>query len=284
MTLPASVRVNVQFPFPALVQGESGIGVSKANGIWTIAPNFSALATIPSLANPTSKEIWVFDPVSGIYNVMTLAALSASLLTDTSSSSVTIATGAQSFLVNPGKAWTIGSFVIASTGASPLNYMVGQVTSYATAAGVTTLTLNVLQANGSGTFSAWNLALTGPPSLGPSSIEFLFDGGGAPLPAGFFGYVEAPFNATILRATLAGNVAGNAQCDVWKVPAGGFPPTSANSIVAADPPTLNAAQFMQDSTLAGWTTQINAGDILAFVLTSTSGINQLTLSLALQRR
>jgi hypothetical protein len=48
--------------------------------------------------------------------------------------------------------------------------------------------------------------------------------------------------------------------------------------------SLSAAQFMQDATLTGWTTQLNAGDILAFVLTSVSVLNQLTLSLALQRR
>jgi hypothetical protein len=284
MALPASVRVNAQFPFPALVQGAGGIAVTKSGGIWTIAPNFSALATLPTLANPASKQVWVFDPVTGVYNVMTLGALSASILADTSSNSLTIGLGSQSLVANPGKAWSVGSWVIAASAANPLNYMVGQVTSYATTAGVTTLTLNVTQANGSGAHSDWNLTLTGPPSLGTSSIAFLFDGGGAPLAAGFFGYVEVPFNATIVRATLAGNVAGNAQCDIWKVAPGNFPPTSANSIVAADPPTLSAVQFMQDMTLTGWTTQLNVGDILAFVLTSVSVLNQLTLSLALQRR
>ena len=34
--LPARIRVNATFPFPALVQGSGPVTVSKANGIWTI--------------------------------------------------------------------------------------------------------------------------------------------------------------------------------------------------------------------------------------------------------
>jgi hypothetical protein len=36
MTLPASVRVNAAFPFPALVQGSGPITVTRLNGIWTL--------------------------------------------------------------------------------------------------------------------------------------------------------------------------------------------------------------------------------------------------------
>jgi hypothetical protein len=282
MTLPASVRVNAQFPFPSLVTGAGGIAVSKSGGIWTIGPNFSALASIVSLPNPSAKQIWVFDPVSGVYNVMTLAAFGASLFSDTSSSSATIGIGAQSFIANPGKGWTIGSWVVVSSQASPGNYMIGQVTSYTTVGGVTTLGLNVTAAAGIGTFAAWNIALTGAP-IGTAALEFTFDGGGNPLSAGFYAYVEVPFSCLIRRASLAANVAGNAQADVWRVPAANFPPSIANSIVAADPPTLVASDFEQDTTLTGWQTQLNAGDWLAFVLTSVSGINQLTLSLAVTR-
>ena len=283
MALPASVRVNAQFPFPALVQGAGGISVAKAGGIWTIQPNFSALAQIVSLPNPSAKQVWVFDPNTGVYNVMSLAAFGASLLTDTSSTSLTIGTGTQAFIANPGKAWTIGSWVVAASQANPTNYMVGQVTGYATSGGLTTLTLNVTATGGSGTHADWTLSLTGAIALGSSGIEFLFDGGGAPLASGFFGYLEVPFKCTIVRETLAANVAGNAQVDIWRAPPAGFPPSVANSIVAGDPPLLAAAQFSQDTMLTGWTTALNAGDILAFILVSCSGINQLTLSLGVTR-
>lgn len=36
MALPARLRVNAAFPFPALVQGSGPVTVSKSNGIWTI--------------------------------------------------------------------------------------------------------------------------------------------------------------------------------------------------------------------------------------------------------
>jgi hypothetical protein len=283
MALPASVRVNAQFPFPSLVQGEGGIAVSKANGIWTIAPNFSALAAIVTLTQPAGKQVWVFDPVAGVYNVMTLANLGSALFTDTSSSSVTIGLGPQSFTVGAGKVWGIGSWIIVSSAADPANFMVGQIIAYAD----TALTLNVTVTGGAGTFADWVLSLSGAPSpaipLGSSSIEFLFDGGGAPLAPGLFGYLEVPFACTITRATLAATATGSAVADIWRVPPGGFPPSAADSITAAAPPTLADARFAQDATLVGWTTALEAGDILAFVLTSVAGIGQLTLSLALAR-
>ena len=177
--------------------------------------------------------------------------------------------------------------MVAASAANPTNFMVGQVTGYTTVGSVATLTLNATVVGGAGTHADWTLALSGAPSpaipLGASSIEFLFDGGGAPLAPGFFGYLEVPFNCTIVRSTLAANGAGNAQADIWRVPPGSFPPTIANSIVAADPPMLAASAFSQDVILSGWSTGLNAGDILAFVLVSASSISQLTLSLGLAR-
>jgi hypothetical protein len=44
MTLPVSIRVNVRAPFPTQVKGSAFISVNKANGVWTIAPNYLSLA------------------------------------------------------------------------------------------------------------------------------------------------------------------------------------------------------------------------------------------------
>lgn len=43
MTLPANIRVNVRAPFPTQVKGAAFIGLSKANGVWTISPNYLTL-------------------------------------------------------------------------------------------------------------------------------------------------------------------------------------------------------------------------------------------------
>jgi hypothetical protein len=43
MSLPPNIRVNARVPFPSSVQGAAFISVSKANGLWTITPNFRTL-------------------------------------------------------------------------------------------------------------------------------------------------------------------------------------------------------------------------------------------------
>ncbi len=70
MTLPANIRVNANVPFPSRVSGASFIVVSKANGVWNIAPNYSLLAVIP----PTqTQEFVVYDPVTGAYGLLNVS-------------------------------------------------------------------------------------------------------------------------------------------------------------------------------------------------------------------
>lgn len=76
MTLPANIRVNVRIPFPALVQGGAFITVAKANGIWTIKPNYQLLALAPG-QTPT-QIVAVYDTASGGWNYVTAASLAGS--------------------------------------------------------------------------------------------------------------------------------------------------------------------------------------------------------------
>jgi len=144
MPISANLKLRMPAPFPTNVVGQGGIKVQKGGGLWIIAPDFSALAAITSLSNPTSKQVWVFDPVTQVYSVLDIGALGGALLSDTSASAVAIATGTQSFVVNPA------------------NFMVGQVTGYATVSGTTTLMLNVVDTGGSGTHSDWVISISGP--------------------------------------------------------------------------------------------------------------------------
>ena len=73
MSLPPNVRVNIGAPFPARVVGGSFIVVTKANGIWSITPNYNLLANSPTLTN--TQVVAVFDPVSGSYKTMSLVTL-----------------------------------------------------------------------------------------------------------------------------------------------------------------------------------------------------------------
>lgn len=73
MTLPANIRVNVRVQFPALVQGGAFISVVKANGIWTLTPNYKLLALAPG-QTPT-QIIAVYDTANGVWNYVTAASL-----------------------------------------------------------------------------------------------------------------------------------------------------------------------------------------------------------------
>lgn len=75
MTLPANIRINVRAPFPTSVKGAAFIGVSKANGVWTIAPNYLTLAQSGFL-KPT-QVVALQDSVTGAFSQIGAAALVA---------------------------------------------------------------------------------------------------------------------------------------------------------------------------------------------------------------
>jgi hypothetical protein len=158
-----NLKLKSPVPFPASVQGAGGIKVSKSAGVWTIEPGFDDIASITAsaIADPTSKQIWIFDPVTGNYNVLTLAGLGDALYSATSTTSLAIATGSKTFTTQSGKDFIVGSWVLASSDADPTNYMLGQVTSYTT----TSLVVLVTHIGGSGTFADWTIrasAASGP--------------------------------------------------------------------------------------------------------------------------
>ena len=80
-------------------------------------------------------------------------------ITATSSTSQTIGTGALSFQVPTQAAWAPGMFVTIVDAANSAIYMSGVVVSYSG----TTLVVNVSVTNGSGTYSAWLINLSGVP-------------------------------------------------------------------------------------------------------------------------
>lgn len=79
--------------------------------------------------------------------------------TGTSSSSVAIGTGSKTFSANTGKLWTVGTPLLISSNANTNNFMFGIVTGYVSGSGV--LTVEVTSVGGSGTYSDWNISLSG---------------------------------------------------------------------------------------------------------------------------
>jgi hypothetical protein len=97
-------------------------------------------------------------------------------------------------------------------------------------------------------------------------------------------YVSCPVAGTINRVkVVTSGGSGSCVIDVWKAPFASFPPLVANSIVAAAPPTISGGTTYTESTLAGWTRAINAGDVLAFSLTSSSTFTQIEIVLEIQQ-
>jgi hypothetical protein len=75
----------------------------------------------------------------------------------TSTTSIIVGTGSQTFTTQEGLAYLAGSRVKATATGSPSAWMEGLVTSYSG----TTLIVNITSVSGSGTYADWNLSLTG---------------------------------------------------------------------------------------------------------------------------
>ena len=77
----------------------------------------------------------------------------------TSTTTNTIGVGAKTFVISNGGTFVLGMYVMAASSASPGNYIVGQVTNISG----NTITIASTDIGGSGTFSSWNLFVSGPP-------------------------------------------------------------------------------------------------------------------------
>jgi hypothetical protein len=112
-------------------------------------------------------------------------------------------------------------------------------------------------------------------------FSIIFDGGGAAIGAPFTRYpFYVPFNATIVGWALMADQVGSISVDIWKAPLASFPPLVANSITGGNPPALSSQQQMfVTSAPAGWTTQINAGDCLAYHVISATTVQVVTFVL-----
>lgn len=86
---------------------------------------------------------------------------------------------------------------------------------------------------------------------------------------GLKGIVRVPFNATVLGWAVMADVATTITFDVAANAPVTYPPST--SIVASAPPKLTAQGFNSDVALAGWTTTLNAGDLLAFRVSAITG-------------
>lgn len=114
-------------------------------------------------------------------------------------------------------------------------------------------------------------------------IEFIIDGGGSEIAAGEKGHLEIPWPCTLGEVCLWADQSGSIVVDIWKDSPGNFPPTVADTITSATPPTLVTADHGCDSTLTGWTTAFASRHILAFNVVSCTDIERVTVSMRVQK-
>lgn len=116
------------------------------------------------------------------------------------------------------------------------------------------------------------------------TLDYVFGDGSSLIPLGLQDYLPISFACEILEWTLIGDVSGSIVVDIWKAAYANYPPTGSNSITGSAKPQITTALKNTSSTLTGWTTTINAGDIIALNVDSVSGFTRCTLSLKLARR
>jgi hypothetical protein len=137
---------------------------------------------------------------------------------------------------------------------------------------------------------------TGPLAVGPtgptgpnfSALVAVIDGGGLPIVAGMKGYVEVPFSCVLAGVDLIADRSGSIVVNLWKCSyaqfdAGATHPVVADKMTASTPPTITSSTKSTDGTLAGWTTVIAAGDIVAFNVDSATTIQRVTVTLKYTR-
>lgn len=122
-----------------------------------------------------------------------------------------------------------------------------------------------------------------------TAIEYVVDEGGLALSTGVKGYLSVPFDAEILSVMLLSDMTGSVSVDIWKCSydafdAGSSAPTVADSITGGAYPTITSGTKYETDSLTSWTTFIESGSVLAFVIDSATDLTRLTISLGVERQ
>ena len=151
-----------------------------------------------------------------------------------------------------------------------------------------TLTVSAISAGGS--IGSANQILTSNGSTAQwanrlATIGYTIDGGGSTITTGVAGSgVRPSFNCTIQSVSLISTQTGNIVVDIWSDTFNNYPPTVSKSITANATPTINSSKTYEDTTLTGWNTTINAGNVLLFNVNSCSNVTTCSVLLSVIKR
>lgn len=111
-----------------------------------------------------------------------------------------------------------------------------------------------------------------------AGLEFTIDGGSSAITTGVKGHLLVPFGAQIFAVALLDSsdpplLTGAIEIDIWNDAYVDFPPTIADSIVAANYPKIIAGEDSYfDAVLTGWEKDLAIYDVLAFNVNSCTDI------------
>ena len=109
----------------------------------------------------------------------------------------------------------------------------------------------------------------------------LNDHTGADLVAGEKATVRVSRRCRITDAVMASEQVGNLKVDIWVTTVAEWPAADADSICGGSELQLTAAQITQND-LSGWSTALEAGDLLTFNVDSCAGIERAMIHLTLE--
>lgn len=70
-----ALKLRSKVNFPATVTATGGLAVAKANGIWTVKPDWSYLTLETVIPDAAGRQLWTYDPVAGSYYRLSVQAL-----------------------------------------------------------------------------------------------------------------------------------------------------------------------------------------------------------------
>lgn len=112
-----------------------------------------------------------------------------------------------------------------------------------------------------------------------TSFGITIDGGGSAITTGTKGFIRIPYNCTITGWSLLSENSGSIVIDVWKDTYANYPPTVSDSIAGSEKPTLTSAIKNENLAVTTWSTNIVAGDIIGFSVTSVTSVQKVYLSI-----
>ncbi len=88
-----ALKLRSKVNFPATVTATGGLAVAKANGIWTVEPDWSYLTLETVIPDAVGRQLWTYDPVAGSYYRLSFQALIDNLPAGAPGPAATIAAG-----------------------------------------------------------------------------------------------------------------------------------------------------------------------------------------------